>query len=229
MAETQTKKIIIAEDDQAVRDSLDRALRYEGYSVIAVNNGSKALEKSQSSPPDLFILDVMMPVVDGLSVCRALRRSGDKTPVLILTAKHEVSDRVAGLDAGADDYLVKPFSLDELLARIRALLRRFDDQTVQARSIGDLVLEYGSRKVFREGKEVDLTKTEYDLLELLMRNANLVLTRESIYEAIWDYDFETNSKSLDVYIGYLRRKVDSDPDTRLIHTIRGVGYSLRES
>tara|TARA_X000000368_G_scaffold61229_2_gene43178 strand:+ start:2888 stop:3577 length:690 start_codon:yes stop_codon:yes gene_type:complete len=229
MAETQTKKIIIAEDDQAVRDSLDRALRYEGYSVIAVNNGSKALEESQSSPPDLFILDVMMPVVDGLSVCRALRRSGDKTPVLILTAKHEVSDRVAGLDAGADDYLVKPFSLDELLARIRALLRRFDDQTVQARSIGDLVLEYGSRKVFREGKEVDLTKTEYDLLELLMRNANLVLTRESIYEAIWDYDFETNSKSLDVYIGYLRRKVDSDPDTRLIHTIRGVGYSLRES
>ena len=170
----------------------------------------------------------MMPVVDGLSVCRALRRNGDKTPVLILTAKHEVADRVAGLDAGADDYLVKPFSLDELLARIRALLRRFDDQEEHSRVIGDLTLEYGSRKVFREDKEVDLTKTEYDLLELLMRNANLVLTRERIYEAIWDYDFETNSKSLDVYIGYLRRKVDNNPETRLIHTIRGVGYCLRE-
>ncbi|MAS99356.1 MAG: response regulator transcription factor [Actinomycetota bacterium] len=228
MTETQSKKIIIAEDDQAVRDSLDRALRYEGYSVISVNNGSQALEESQISPPDLFILDVMMPVVDGLSVCRALRRNGDKTPVLILTAKHEVADRVAGLDAGADDYLVKPFSLDELLARIRALLRRLGDDTVPTRSVGNLTLEYGSRKVFREGKEVDLTKTEYDLLELLMRNANLVLTRERIYEAIWDYDFETNSKSLDVYIGYLRRKVDNNPETRLIHTIRGVGYCLRE-
>ena len=170
----------------------------------------------------------MMPVVDGLSVCRALRRNGDKTPVLILTAKHEVADRVAGLDAGADDYLVKPFSLDELLARIRALLRRLGDDTVPTRSVGNLTLEYGSRKVFREDKEVDLTKTEYDLLELLMRNANLVLTRERIYEAIWDYNFETNSKSLDVYIGYLRRKVDNNPETRLIHTIRGVGYCLRE-
>ena len=228
MTETRSKRIIVAEDDQAVRDSLDRALRYEGYSVISVNNGSRALEESQISPPDLFILDVMMPVVDGLSVCRALRRNGDKTPVLILTAKHEVADRVAGLDAGADDYLVKPFSLDELLARIRALLRRFEDDSVQTRSVGNLTLEYGSRKVFRDGKEVDLTKTEYDLLELLMRNTNLVLTRERIYEAIWDYDFETNSKSLDVYIGYLRRKVDSTPETRLIHTIRGVGYCLRE-
>ena len=184
MGNNQGKKIIIAEDDQAVRDSLDRALRYEGYSVISVNNGSQALEESQISPPDLFILDVMMPVVDGLSVCRALRRNGDKTPVLILTAKHEVTDRVAGLDAGADDYLVKPFSLDELLARIRALLRRFDDQAENPRVIGDLTLEYGSRKVFREGKEVDLTKTEYDLLELLMRNANLVLTRERIYDCL---------------------------------------------
>ena len=228
MGNNQAKKIIIAEDDQAVRDSLDRALRYEGYSVISVNNGSQALEESQISPPDLFILDVMMPIVDGLSVCRALRRNGDKTPVLILTAKHEVSDRVAGLDAGADDYLVKPFSLDELLARIRALLRRFDDQAENPRVIGDLTLEYGSRKVFREGKEVDLTKTEYDLLELLMRNANLVLTRERIYEAIWDYDVETNSKSIDVYIGYLRRQDENIPETILFHTIRGVGYCLRE-
>ena len=165
MGNNQGKKIIIAEDDQAVRDALDRALRYEGYSVISVNNGAQALEESQISPPDLFILDVMMPIVDGLSVCRALRRNGDKTPVLILTAKHEVSDRVAGLDAGADDYLVKPFSLDELLARIRALLRRFDDQAEHSRVIGDLTLEYGSRKVFREDKEVDLTKTEYDKLQ----------------------------------------------------------------
>ena len=154
MGNNQGKKIIIAEDDQAVRDALDRALRYEGYSVISVNNGSQALEESQISPPDLFILDVMMPIVDGLSVCRALRRNGDKTPVLILTAKHEVSDRVAGLDAGADDYLVKPFSLDELLARIRALLRRFDDQAEHSRVIGDLTLEYGSRKVFRRIKKL---------------------------------------------------------------------------
>ena len=178
--------------------------------------------------PDLYLLDVMMPVVDGLSVCRTLRRNGDKTPILILTAKHEVSDRVAGLDAGADDYLVKPFSLDELFARLRALLRRFDDETVEVRSIDDLILEYGSRRVLRGGKEVDLTKTEFDLLELLLRNANLVLTRESIYDAIWDYDFETNSKSLDVYIGYLRRKIDNDPSKKLIHTIRGVGYCLRQ-
>jgi two-component system response regulator MprA len=229
MEEAEKKHILIAEDDNAVRDSLERALRYEGYSVKAVSNGSKALLEAEIETPDLFIVDVMMPVIDGLSVCRSLRRNGNKTPILILTAKHEISDRVKGLDAGADDYLVKPFSLDELFARIRALLRRFDDETEEKRSIGDLILEYGSRKVFRKGKEIDLTKTEFDLLELLMRNTNLVLTRESIYEAIWDYDFETNSKSLDVYIGYLRRKVDSDPDKKLIHTIRGVGYCLRES
>jgi two-component system response regulator MprA len=229
MEEAEKKHILIAEDDNAVRDSLERALRYEGYSVKAVSNGSKALLEAEIETPDLFIVDVMMPVIDGLSVCRSLRRNGNKTPILILTAKHEISDRVKGLDAGADDYLVKPFSLDELFARIRALLRRFDDETEEKRLIGDLILEYGSRKVFRKGKEIDLTKTEFDLLELLMRNTNLVLTRESIYEAIWDYDFETNSKSLDVYIGYLRRKVDSDPDKKLIHTIRGVGYCLRES
>ncbi|MBT94392.1 MAG: DNA-binding response regulator [Acidimicrobiaceae bacterium] len=229
MEEAQKKHILIAEDDNAVRDSLERALRYEGYSVTAVSNGSKALLDAEIAAPDLFILDVMMPVIDGLSVCRALRRNGNKTPILILTAKHEISDRITGLDAGADDYLVKPFSLDELFARIRALLRRFDDETVEKRSIGDLILEYGSRKVFRKGKEIDLTKTEFDLLELLMRNTSLVLTRESIYEAIWDYDFETNSKSLDVYIGYLRKKVDDDPSKKLIHTIRGVGYCLRES
>ena len=196
--------------------------------MTAVSNGSKALEQAEMRAPDLYLLDVMMPVVDGLSVCRTLRRNGDKTPILILTAKHEVSDRVAGLDAGADDYLVKPFSLDELFARLRALLRRFDDETVEVRSIDDLILEYGSRRVLRGGKEVDLTKTEFDLLELLLRNANLVLTRESIYDAIWDYDFETNSKSLDVYIGYLRRKIDNDPSKKLIHTIRGVGYCLRQ-
>lgn len=229
MEQAEKKHILIAEDDNAVRDSLERALRYEGYSVKAVSNGSKALSEAEIETPDLFILDIMMPVTDGLSVCRSLRRNGNKTPILILTAKHEISDRVKGLDAGADDYLVKPFSLDELFARIRSLLRRFDDETEEKRSIGDLILEYGSRKVFRKGKEIDLTKTEFDLLELLMRNTNLVLTRESIYEAIWDYDFETNSKSLDVYIGYLRRKVDSDPDKKLIHTIRGVGYCLRES
>ena len=224
----EKKHILVVDDDKRIRKLIQKYLRKNNYLVSTASNASEALSYTALIDFDLFILDVMMPVVDGLSVCRALRRNGDKTPVLILTAKHEVADRVAGLDAGADDYLVKPFSLDELLARIRALLRRLGDDTVPTRSVGNLTLEYGSRKVFREGKEVDLTKTEYDLLELLMRNANLVLTRERIYEAIWDYDFETNSKSLDVYIGYLRRKVDNNPETRLIHTIRGVGYCLRE-
>ncbi|MEG3586435.1 MAG: response regulator transcription factor [Actinomycetota bacterium] len=223
------KHILIAEDDTAVRESLERALRLEGYEVTSSPNGQKALELADTNRPDLYLLDVMMPVLDGLSVCRQIRRQGDKTPVLVLTARHEISDRVSGLDAGADDYLVKPFALDELLARIRALLRRVDvDSELSNYVIGDLALDLQARRVTRAGRELELTKTEFDLLELLMRNENIVLTREMIYDEIWDYNFETNSKSLDVYVGYLRRKVDNDPTQKLIHTVRGVGYCMRQ-
>ena len=223
------KKILVAEDDNAVRESLERALRLEGYQVLVSSNGEQALEIASVTPPDLYILDVMMPILDGLSVCRTLRRQGDKTPILILTARHQVSDRVSGLDAGADDYLAKPFALDELLARIRALLRRnASDTKSKSYVVSNLVLNIETRQVLREGRELDLTKTEFDLLELLMRNENVVLTREMIYDEIWGFDFETNSKSLDVYVGYLRRKVDNDPSQKLIHTIRGIGYCLRK-
>tara|TARA_B000000475_G_scaffold121823_1_gene98428 strand:+ start:2939 stop:3622 length:684 start_codon:yes stop_codon:yes gene_type:complete len=223
------KKILVAEDDNAVRESLERALRLEGYQVLVSSNGEQALEIASVTPPDLYILDVMMPILDGLSVCRTLRRQGDKTPILILTARHQVSDRVSGLDAGADDYLAKPFALDELLARIRALLRRnASDTKSKSYVVSNLVLNIETRQVLREGRELDLTKTEFDLLEILMRNENVVLTREMIYDEIWGFDFETNSKSLDVYVGYLRRKVDNDPSQKLIHTIRGIGYCLRK-
>lgn len=223
------KKILVAEDDNAVRESLERALRLEGYQVLMSSNGEKALEIASVTPPDLYILDVMMPILDGLSVCRTLRRQGDKTPILILTARHQVSDRVSGLDAGADDYLAKPFALDELFARIRALLRRNPSDTKsKSYVVSNLVLNIETRQVLREGRELDLTKTEFDLLEILMRNENVVLTREMIYDDIWGFNFETNSKSLDVYVGYLRRKVDNDPSQKLIHTIRGIGYCLRK-
>lgn len=223
------KKILVAEDDNAVRESLERALRLEGYQVLMSSNGEQALEIASVTPPDLYILDVMMPILDGLSVCRTLRRQGDKTPILILTARHQVSDRVSGLDAGADDYLAKPFALDELFARIRALLRRNPSDTKsKSYVVSNLVLNIETRQVLREGRELDLTKTEFDLLELLMRNENVVLTREMIYDDIWGFNFETNSKSLDVYVGYLRRKVDNDPSQKLIHTIRGIGYCLRK-
>ena len=223
------KKILVAEDDNAVRESLERALRLEGYQVLVSSNGEQALEIASVTPPDLYILDVMMPILDGLSVCRTLRRQGDKTPILILTARHQVSDRVSGLDAGADDYLAKPFALDELLARIRALLRRnASDTKSKSYVVSNLVLNIETRQVLREGRELDLTKTEFDLLEILMRNENVVLPREMIYDEIWGFDFETNSKSLDVYVGYLRRKVDNDPSQKLIHTIRGIGYCLRK-
>ena len=223
------KKILVAEDDNAVRESLERALCLEGYQVLVSSNGEQALEIASVTPPDLYILDVMMPILDGLSVCRTLRRQGDKTPILILTARHQVSDRVSGLDAGADDYLAKPFALDELLARIRALLRRnASDTKSKSYVVSNLVLNIETRQVLREGRELDLTKTEFDLLELLMRNENVVLTREMIYDDIWGFNFETNSKSLDVYVGYLRRKVDNDPSQKLSHTIRGIGYCLRK-
>lgn len=221
--------ILIAEDDRAVREALRRALSFEGYEVIAAADGGEALEVLTAQTPDAILLDIMMPGVDGLTVCRRVRDKGLTVPVLMLTARHEISDRVAGLDAGADDYLVKPYALDELLARLRALLRRTSVTGVQGNTLrlADLVIDEAARRVTRGDALLELTKTEFDLLELLVHNQNIVLTREIIYERIWGFDFETGSKSLDVYIGYLRRKLEADGASRLIHTVRGVGYVAR--
>jgi two-component system response regulator MprA len=221
--------VLVVEDDLGVRESLQAALGFDGYHVEAVDDGDAALSRVTVVEPDLVVLDVMMPRVDGLTVCRLLRQRGFRTPILMLTARHEVSDRVAGLDAGADDYLVKPFALDELLARVRALLRRTSDTDTEVRRVGDLVLDPRSRLVTRGDRTVELTKTEFDLLDLLMLNADIVLERSTIYDRIWGYDFGTSSKSLDVYIGYLRRKTEEAGEPRLIHTVRGVGYVLRAS
>lgn len=230
MAESPKDRVLIAEDDAGVRQSLERALRFEDYDVHTVNDGAAALEAMTLRAPDVIILDVMMPHVDGLAVCRRLRAKGDRTPILILTARHEVDDRVAGLEAGADDYLVKPFALEELLARLRALLRRTSmAQRTDRLQVGDLVLDPQTRIVQRADTEIDLTKTEFDLLELLMANEGIVLERDVIYERIWGYDFGTTSNSLDVYIGYVRRKTEQGDQPRLIHTVRGVGYVARES
>ena len=226
--------ILVAEDDPAIAEALQRALAHEGYTVRNAGDGAEALDMLASRPADLVILDVAMPRLDGLEACRALRRSGNRTPVLMLTARHTIGDRVEGLDAGADDYLVKPFSLDELFARIRALLRR-TSVTAEAvapgrdvLAIGDLELDRAGRTVNRAGRAISLTKTEFDLLELLVHNAGIVLSRDVIYERVWGYDFETGSKSLDVYIGYLRRKLEAGGGRRLLHTVRGVGYVVRE-
>ena len=221
-------KVLIAEDDRAVRESLVRALRYEGYDVFAVADGAQALESVADTPPDVAILDVSMPYIDGYTVCRRLRERFRELPILMLTARHEIADRVAGLDAGADDYLVKPFALDELLARLRALLRRTSLSGSEVLRFADLVLEPRGRRVTRAEHPLELTKTEFDLLELFMINPGIVLDRDTIYDRIWGFDFETHSRSLDVYIGYLRRKTEADGAPRLLHTVRGVGYVLRE-
>ncbi len=222
--------LLLAEDDQSVRESLERALRFEGYDVHAVTDGAQALEALITLEPEVIVLDVMMPGVDGLAACRRIREKGIRTPVLMLTARHDVADRVAGLDAGADDYLVKPFDLEELLARLRALVRRGTvvEADTQVLTVGDMTLDLDRREVRRGDDPIELTKTEFELLALLMHNSGIVLTREVIYERIWGYDFETNSKSLDVYIGYLRRKTEDGDRSRLIHTVRGVGYTARE-
>lgn len=222
-------RILIAEDDRAVREALDRALRLEGYEVLEAPDGSQALAALERTRVDAIVLDILMPYVDGLSVCRTLRSRGDRTPVLMLTARHEVGDRVAGLDAGADDYLTKPFALAELLARLRALLRRTKAESGSGvLRYRDLELDGLSRRARRGGRLIDLTKTEYDLLELLITNAGIVLNRDLIYREIWDIEFETSSNSLDVYIGYLRRKLEDRGEPRLIQTVRGVGYVLRD-
>ena len=225
----QSGLILVAEDDRAVRDAVERALSFEGYSVITARDGSEALQRLLNDKPDLVVLDVMMPIVDGLETCRRLRAAGSAVPVLMLTARTEVADRVAGLDAGADDYLAKPFALEELLARMRALLRRSSGLSGDMHRVGDLVVDPEARTVRRTGIDISLTKTEFDLLELLVENAGVVLSREKIYEHIWGYDFETTSNSLDVYIGYLRRKTEDGGRSRIVHTVRGVGYVAREA
>lgn len=221
--------VLVAEDDSSVRKAVTRVLELEGYSIQAVNDGRQALEALSQRQHDLVVMDVMMPFADGLTVCKEARHRGVTTPILLLTARHEVGDRVAGLDAGADDYLVKPFEVEELLARCRALLRRSGaNDSGHTLQIGDLVLDPLTRRVTRGSREINLTKTEFDLLELLMQHPDVVVTRESIYETIWGYNFETHSKSLDVYIGYLRRKTEEAGEARMVFTVRGVGYTVKQ-
>jgi two-component system response regulator MprA len=226
-------RILIADDDRAIREALTRALTLEGYDVVQASDGAAALSLIETTQPDVAVLDVMMPNVDGLTVCRVLRAERNRLPVLMLTARTETPDRVAGLDAGADDYLPKPFDLDELLARLRALLRRArpEDEATEGEplQIADLRLDPTSRRVWRGQREVELSKTEFDLLELLVRNQGIVLEHSTIYDRIWGYDFGPDSKNLAVYISYLRRKLEGPDDSKIIHTVRGVGYSVRAS
>jgi two-component system response regulator MprA len=220
-------KVMVVDDERAVRESLRRALELEGYEVELAEDGDDALARiAAASHPDALILDVLMPTMDGLEVCRRLRRDGNSVPVLLLTARAEVESRVAGLDAGADDYLPKPYALEELLARLRALLRR-SGTTDEVLRFEDLELDPGTREVRRDGELIELTRTEFNLLELFMRNPRQVLTRSTIFERVWGYDFGFASNSLDVYIGYLRRKTEVGNRPRLIQTVRGVGYALR--
>ncbi|MDX6448582.1 MAG: two-component system, OmpR family, response regulator MprA [Gaiellaceae bacterium] len=223
-------RILVVDDEPAVRESLRRALQLEGYGVELAGDGSEALYRLESRElePDGIVLDVLMPEVDGLEVARRLRRTGSRVPILMLTARDEIADRVAGLDAGADDYLVKPFALEELFARLRAILRRSADGAVEVLRFADLELDPATREVRRGGDTIELTRTEFSLLELFMLNPRQVLTRSVIFERVWGYDFGPGSNSLDVYIGYLRRKTEAGGKPRLIQTVRGVGYALRE-
>ena len=229
-------KILVVDDEQPVRESLRRSLRFNGYDVLTASDGLEAVEAVRSENPELLILDVMMPNMDGLEVCRTLRSEGWDRPILVLTARDGVSDRVAGLDAGADDYLPKPFALEELLARVRSLVRRASADSIAAEapvesklSFEDLELDADTREVSRGGRAISLTRTEFSLLQLLMENPRKVLSRSKILEEVWGYDFPTSGNALEVYIGYLRKKTEGESDARLIHTVRGVGYVLRES
>ena len=224
-------KILIIDDDQAVRDALRRALAQRGYEVDVAADGEEGLLRVRSTPNeiDLLIVDVLMPRLDGLELTRRLRADGNAVPILMLTAREQIADRVVGLEAGADDYLVKPFALEELVARVRALLRRLgSDETATTLTFGDLELNTGTREVQRADHSLVLTRTEFALLELFMRNPRQVLTRSVIFDRVWGYDFGYGSNSLDVYISYLRKKTEVDGQPRLIHTVRGVGYALRE-
>ncbi|MES5824324.1 response regulator transcription factor [Streptomyces sp. RG80] len=235
--------VLLAEDDRAIRHALERALTLEGYRVTAVADGVEALAQAHRTPPDVLVLDVMMPGIDGLQVCRVLRAEGDRTPILMLTALVETADRIAGLDAGADDYVLKPFDVEEVFARLRALLRRTGAvnsvavpapeaprQQLPERYLeaAGLKMDPQARRAWRDGRELELTRTEFELLELLVRNSGIVLDHSTIYDRIWGYDFGPGSKNLAVYVGYLRRKLDEPGAPQLIHTVRGVGYVLRE-
>jgi len=229
-------RILVVDDDRSVRDSLRRSLAFNGYQVDLASDGFGALEALDANRPDAMILDVMMPRLDGLEVCRRMRAAGDELPILVLTARDAVSDRVAGLDAGADDYLPKPFALEELLARLRALLRRRTIDDIAAAAGHTPVLEFAglsldpeTRDVRRGERPISLTRTEFSLLELLLAHPRRVLTRAQILEQVWGYDFPTTGNALEVYIGYLRRKTEAEGEPRLIHTVRGVGYVLRET
>jgi two-component system, OmpR family, response regulator MprA len=223
---------MVVDDERAVRESLRRALELEGYEIDLAADGQEALTRlmeNGGSQPDAVILDVLMPGVDGLEVCRRLRKGGNSVPVLMLTARDEIENRVAGLDAGADDYVTKPFALEELVARVRALLRRTSESSSEILRFADLELDPGTREVRRSGQVIELTRPEFALLELFMTNPRQVLTRSIIFERVWGYDFGFASNSLDVYIGYLRRKTEAGGMPRLIQTVRGVGYALRET
>lgn len=229
-------KVLVVDDEPAVRESLRRSLTFNGYNVVTAEDGIQALEVIEREHPEIVILDVMMPRMDGLEVCRTLRSQGDDRSILILTARDNVSDRVGGLDAGADDYLSKPFALEELLARVRSLVRRSAVESNNAASnrqaelsFGDLTLNPETRDVSRGGRPISLTRTEFALLELLMKNPRKVLPRNTILEEVWGYDFPTSGNALEVYIGYLRRKTELEGESRVIYTVRGVGYVLRET
>ncbi|MFF7732324.1 response regulator [Streptomyces sp. NPDC007984] len=235
--------VLLAEDDRAIRNALERALTLEGYQVMAVADGVEALAQAHRNRPDVLLLDVMMPGIDGLQVCRVLRAEGDRTPVLMLTALVETADRIAGLDAGADDYVVKPFDVEEVFARLRALLRRVSPVEAAGAPVAEapralperfieaagIRMDPQARRAWRGPRELELTRTEFELLELLVRNAGIVLDHSTIYDRIWGYDFGPGSKNLAVYVGYLRRKLDEPGAPQLIHTVRGVGYVLREN
>ncbi len=221
-------RILVVDDEPSVRDALDRALRMDGYKVQLAQDGREALDALAYQPPDAIVLDVLMPEPNGLEVCRRLRAAGDKTPVLMLTARDAVPDRVKGLDAGADDYLVKPFALEELGARLRALLRRSGESHPELLRHAGLELDPAGHTVARDGRPIELTRTEFLMLEHFLRHPRQVLTRTQIFEHVWGYDFGPSSNSLEVYVGYLRRKLESAGEPRLLHTVRGVGYVLRE-
>ncbi len=225
-------RILVVDDDRAVRESLRRSLSFNGYTVDLAEDGVEALEAITNDRPDAVVLDVMMPRLDGLEVCRQLRSTGDDLPILVLTARDSVSERVGGLDAGADDYLPKPFALEELLARLRALLRRTGPEESSESAVmtfADLTLDPGTREVHRGKRPISLTRTEFALLEMLIANPRRVLTRSRILEEVWGFDFPTSGNALEVYVGYLRRKTEAEGEPRLIHTVRGVGYVLRET